>query len=84
MLNNGIKFYTEWLDRIMEKYGLKDGLIHSTYKNAMENKNLNHCYIGDRVTVKNNKKQFRKELAELLDTYFKEFPEAIKPFYSYH
>jgi len=72
--------YLEWLNTIMVKYNIEGGLLHSTYAKGIETNDFNCCYIDDRVK---NGNKIRKELADLLDTYFEEFPEAIKPLYNY-
>lgn len=82
-MGNGIIFYIDWLSNIMNKYGLEDSFLHSKYRAGILKSDLTPCYIDDRVSVK-GKRQFKKEISELLDTYFEEFPQAKKPLYNYH
>ena len=79
---NNKEFYKDWLNEVLTRYGMNGGLIHSTYERAIESGDFNACYIDDRVTIK-GKRQFKKDMAAILDSYFNEYPDSRKPLYSY-
>lgn len=72
--------YSERLSAVFKKFDLMGGLLHSAYQTGIETENFNCCYVDDRIQ---NGKKIRKDLSGILDDYFKDFPNATKPLYSY-
>jgi aspartyl/asparaginyl-tRNA synthetase len=73
--------YINLLERIFYKYNLSDSFLEATYKDAIKSNDLTCCYVDSRIK---NSKKLRKELDEIVKNFLKDYPEAIRPLYSYN
>ena len=80
MQSQALERFLGRLEGIMEANNLAGGLIHSAYARGMRERNMSYCYVDDRVKGAG---RLQKVLAGLLEDYFKAFPDAVRPIYSF-
>lgn len=70
--------YINLAEKIFFKYDLPGSLLEKTYTDAIRNDDLTCCYVDPRIK---NSSKLRKELAEILQDFLNDYPDAIKPQY---
>ena len=76
---NDKKYYVDLIEKIYFKYNLSGSLIEKTYIEGISNNDLTCCYVDGRIK---KSKELRRELTSVLNDFFKEYPDTIKPLYS--
>jgi hypothetical protein len=72
--------YVEKIKNIFGKYRLSGSLLECSYIEGANTEDFTICYVDSRIK---NSDKIKKELHNVLDNYFNDYPTATQPLYAY-